>query len=60
MIYTYTDQILLSNLSDSNQKCPHFFLTIFSQNIQFNLKFSTLLVFLIWLGNFFQIYISQL
>ena len=54
-IYIYTDQILFSNSSHRSPKGPlkFFFFLFFSETIQFNLNFFfTLLLFLIWLGNF--------
>ena len=52
------DQILLSNSSDNSPKYPlkFFFLLLFLKSSNLILRFSTLPLFLIWLGNSFRKY----
>ena len=59
--YQYINQILISNSTDSPKKYSiKFFFLFFLKSSNLILKFSTLLQFLIWLGNFIQKYITLL
>ena len=60
--YLYIDQILFNNSSASPQKysLKFFFLPLFLKSSKLILKYFTQLLFLIWLGNLSQKYITIL